>query len=74
MTLIDRHVGSKLRGCRIARGLSEAELGSATSINPEQISGFESGAARPSAEQLMTLTETLGVPAYVVFEGYNKSE
>lgn len=68
---IDRHIGARLRECRLARNLTEAELGSRAGLHPEDISAFESGSIRAAARELLILTKVLDVPVRRLFEAYD---
>ncbi len=49
---IDRLVGGRVRECRLARGLTQADLARALGLTFQQIQKYESGANRISASKL----------------------
>lgn len=55
--------GERLRFARELRGLSQTALGVDAEVSAAAISQFEHGDARPSAETLLLLADSLGVPA-----------
>jgi transcriptional regulator with XRE-family HTH domain len=58
----DRLFPGLLRYWRGRRGLSQLELGLAADVSARHISFLESGRARPSAEMVLRLLQTLNVP------------
>ena len=58
---IDLEVGLNLRRVRLARGISQAELGEALGISFQQIQKYERAANRISASMLVKAARFLGV-------------
>lgn len=54
---------ARLRVARELVGLNQAHLADQVSLSPAAISQFESGAARPSVDTIVALSDALGVPA-----------
>jgi|HubBroStandDraft_1064217.scaffolds.fasta_scaffold156388_2 transcriptional regulator with XRE-family HTH domain len=62
---IDRSIGFRLRNKRTSSGWSEEQLAEKLQIDPKDISAYEAGAKRISAERLFRLSKVLGVrPGY----------
>ena len=61
MTPIDRHVGRRIRGKRRALGLSEDDLAGALGVESGRIRAYERATERVPSEQLVRLSEILGV-------------
>jgi transcriptional regulator with XRE-family HTH domain len=58
---IDKHVGSQVRACRLARGISQSKLAEAVGLTFQQIQKYEKGANRISASRLQQFSNILGV-------------
>lgn len=69
VTLVDAHVGKKLKLRRIKVGLSQGELGKILSITFQQIQKYEKGVNRVSAGRLYELSKVLKTPVTYFFEG-----
>ena len=63
------HVGLRLREMRIARGLTQAQLGMAVGVTMQQIQKYEKGRNRVSATMIYGLARRLAVPISAFFEG-----
>ena len=68
-TVVDSHVGLKIRARRNLLGLSQTELADAAGITFQQVQKYEKGANRVGAGRLMQFSEALGVPPSYFFEG-----
>ena len=68
-TIIDVHVGQKIRTRRMLLGLSQTELADAAGIAFQQVQKYEKGINRVGASRLQQFSETLGVPPSYFFEG-----
>jgi transcriptional regulator with XRE-family HTH domain len=68
-TIIDAHVGQKIRTRRNLLGLSQTELADAAGITFQQVQKYEKGANRVGAGRLLQFSEALGVPPSYFFEG-----
>jgi transcriptional regulator with XRE-family HTH domain len=61
MTPVDRHVGRRIRGKRLALGLSEADLAKALGVDVDRIRAYERGTERVPSEHLVRLSEVMDV-------------
>ncbi len=61
-------VGPRLRGLRLAQGLSARALAARLGISPSAVSQIERGVLQPSVARLIAITDALGVPLAEVFE------
>jgi transcriptional regulator with XRE-family HTH domain len=62
---IDKSIGCRLRDKRTSIGWSQQELAQKLQIDPKEISAYEKGAKRISADHLLRLSKVLGVrPVY----------
>ena len=66
---VDVHVGKRLRLQRNLIGMSQEQLGRASSLTFQQIHKYERGANRVSASRMHQLAQLLGVPVAYFFEG-----
>ncbi len=71
MTPVDQHVARRIRGKRLALGLTKDDLASAVGIAREWLDAYEQATARVPAEQLILLSEFLGVPVSYFFPSDN---
>jgi transcriptional regulator with XRE-family HTH domain len=70
---IDISLGARLRDKRISTGWSQEQLAQKLQIDPKDISAYETGARRITADRLLRLSKILGVkPVY--FFGFEDSE
>lgn len=69
MENVDLVVGQRIRARRIARGLSQTELGNAIGVRFQQVQKYESGANRVSASRLWAIADVLGVEVGYFFDG-----
>lgn len=60
---IDREVGRRVAELRIARGMSQSDLGRCIDLTFQQVQKYEKGANRISVSRLFTIATALGVPA-----------
>lgn len=65
----DVSVGQAIRLHRMARGMSQTELGRRIGVTFQQVQKYESGANRVSASRLSQIAQVLGVPLSTLFEG-----
>jgi transcriptional regulator with XRE-family HTH domain len=65
----DLVVASNVRIRRIAKGLSQTQLGRRVGLTFQQIQKYESGANRISCGRLVRIAEALEVPVAALFEG-----
>ena len=67
MTPIDRHVARRIKGKRIALGLSEADVAGVLGVEAGAIAAYERAQTRVPPEHLIRLSEFLGVPMRYFF-------
>jgi transcriptional regulator with XRE-family HTH domain len=65
----DLVVAGNVRIRRIAKGLSQTQLGRRVGLTFQQIEKYESGANRISCGRLVRIAEALEVPVAALFEG-----
>jgi len=65
---IDIHIGQRLRGLRIARGLSQTDVAAQVDLSFQQIQKYESGKSRVTAAKLCSLARALDIPVSFFFE------
>jgi transcriptional regulator with XRE-family HTH domain len=68
-TVVDVHIGQRMRARRILLGLSQTELADAAGITFQQVQKYEKGTNRIGAGRLQQFSEALGVPPAYFFEG-----
>lgn len=73
MNSVDSFIGRRMRQFRWVRGISQSDLARLLSVEPEQITAYESGTARIAAAQLVQISDALGVPVTAFFEGIGGS-
>ena len=67
---VDKLVGQNIRIFRMAKGISQTELGNSVGVTFQQIQKYEKGANRVSASTLVRVARELGVTvAFLVGEG-----
>jgi transcriptional regulator with XRE-family HTH domain len=60
---LDNHIGDNIRRIRLARGLTQAQLGQkAGGRSVNQMNAYECGRSRPSPPIAAIIAEALGVP------------
>ncbi|GBE42363.1 anaerobic benzoate catabolism transcriptional regulator [bacterium BMS3Bbin10] len=64
----DFQIGQRLRGLRVARGLTQAEVATKVNLSFQQIQKYESGQSSVSAAKLCTLALALEVPVSFFFD------
>ena len=69
---IDIHIGQRLRGLRIARGLSQTDVAAQVDLSFQQIQKYESGKSRVTAAKLCSLASALDIPVSFFFEEYQE--
>lgn len=67
--VIDKAVGSKVRGLRLRHDMSQGQLAAALGLTFQQVQKYESGTNRISASRLVQISRTLNVPVGYFFEG-----
>jgi transcriptional regulator with XRE-family HTH domain len=68
VTLIDAHVGKRVRQRRKLLGMSQDKLGKAMGLTVQQIRTYEHGINRVCASRLFTLSKVLDVPIKFFFD------
>ena len=69
----DVHVGRRLREARLAKGMTQTDLGNALGVSFQQVQKYELGRNRISASRLFELSHILNVPPAFFFEGLENS-
>jgi transcriptional regulator with XRE-family HTH domain len=65
----DKHVGTRVRMCRLMLGLTQMQLADELSIAFQQVQKYEKGTNRISASRLHQISSFLQVPIPFFFEG-----
>ncbi len=71
---IDIEVGRRIRLQRIARGISQTELGKELGVTFQQVQKYEKGINRVGAGRLSRIAETLGVSVHSLLGGTASEE
>jgi transcriptional regulator with XRE-family HTH domain len=66
---IDKHVGSRVRMCRMMLGMSQEKLSNALGLTFQQVQKYEKGANRIGAGRLHHISHVLQVSVAFFFEG-----
>ncbi len=66
---IDIELGRRIRLQRIARGISQTELGKGLGVTFQQVQKYERGVNRVGAGRLSRIAETLGVSVHSLLGG-----
>jgi transcriptional regulator with XRE-family HTH domain len=74
VTAMDRHIGHRLRTCRMMLRLNQSELGEAIGVTFQQLQKYEKGSNRVSASTLQKLAATMEVPITYFFEGVSSEK
>jgi transcriptional regulator with XRE-family HTH domain len=67
-SLVDIHVGLRIRAARLGAGLSQERLGTALGVTFQQVQKYEKGANRVGAGRLSDIARVLSVPVSYFFE------
>ncbi len=70
---VDQYVGGRLRLRRKLLGYSQARLGDAADLTPQQIQKYEKGISRIGASRLWALGGILRVPVSYFFDGLDEA-
>jgi transcriptional regulator with XRE-family HTH domain len=65
----DVHVGRKVRDARVAKGMSQTELGTLLGVSFQQVQKYEKGTNRLGASRLWATATALDLPVPYFFEG-----
>ena len=66
---VDKYVGSRVRGRRMALGISQTKLANALGVSFQQVQKYEKGSNRISASKLLATSHILERPVSYFFEG-----
>ena len=70
---VDIHIGNRVREARLARNLTQTELGVAVGVSFQQIQKNEKGTNRIAGSRLWMLGNALRIPVTYFFEGLDKT-
>lgn len=65
----DKRFGDRLRACREAAGLTQAELAAKLGLRQNSISGYESGSVMPEIKDLPRLARAVGARVELLLAG-----
>jgi transcriptional regulator with XRE-family HTH domain len=65
----DKDFGLRLRKCREARGLTQAQLAARSGVAQNSISGYETGSVMPESKDLGRLARAVGARIELLLEG-----
>lgn len=68
MNSIDTLIGKSIRDLRIAKGLSQDELGHLVGVSDVVINNYENGESRVGAAQVLKIAQALGTQIGDIFE------
>lgn len=68
-SLIDKHIGARVRALRHQRGLSQSSLGHKIGVAFQQIQKYEVGLNRIPASRLYLISLALDISVTTFFEG-----
>ncbi len=71
-TLLNEHLGKKLRLRRTSLGLTQTQVAKAINVTFQQIQKYEKGTNGVSSNRLMQLSQFLKVPIIYFFEDYKE--
>jgi transcriptional regulator with XRE-family HTH domain len=66
---VDRHIGARMRQCRVMLGLTQQQMAELLGVTYEQAHKYETGIKRLSAARLYNVARALGVDVGYFFEG-----
>ncbi|MBT3837320.1 MAG: helix-turn-helix transcriptional regulator [Thiotrichales bacterium] len=70
---IDKHIGNKIRECRVRAKMSLQQTSEILSVSPGQLSRYESGENRINAGSLFYLARGFELPVSWFYEGFDIS-
>ena len=65
---VDEYIGARMRGSRLALGMTQESLGELLGVTFQQVQKYEKGANRVSAARLFQICEALQVSLASMFE------
>jgi transcriptional regulator with XRE-family HTH domain len=71
---VDVAVGRNVRSWRMARGMSQKQLGNRLGVSFQQLQKYEAGRNRIPTGRLVKAAATLGVPISALFEGTGRDD
>ena len=71
-TKIDVQIGKRLREARLAKGMSQTDLGDALGISFQQVQKYEKGSNRIGGSRLWAICNALETPVEFYFDGLPK--
>jgi transcriptional regulator with XRE-family HTH domain len=74
MNMVDAVVGQRIRACRLASGMSQADLGAAIGVRFQQVQKYETGSNRVSASRLWAIADALSVDVTHFFNGIEQGQ
>ncbi len=66
---VDKYVGSRVRGRRMALGISQTKLANELGVSFQQVQKYEKGSNRISASKLLATSHLLERPVSYFFDG-----
>ena len=66
---VDKFVGSRVRGRRMALGISQTKLANELGVSFQQVQKYEKGSNRISASKLLAISHLLEQPVSYFFDG-----
>lgn len=70
----DVHVGRRVREARVAKGMSQTDLGNSLGVSFQQVQKYEKGTNRIGASRLLQTSKSLSVPVEYFFDGLDEVE
>ena len=70
---VDKYVGSRVRGRRMALGISQTKLANALGVSFQQVQKYEKGSNRISASKLLATAHILEQPVSYFFDGADEA-
>ncbi len=69
----DVYVGRRVREARVAKGMSQTDLGDQLGVSFQQVQKYEKGTNRVGASRLLQTAQALNVPVDYFFDGINET-
>jgi transcriptional regulator with XRE-family HTH domain len=66
---VDNYIGSRVRGRRMALGISQTNLANALGVCFQQVQKYEKGSNRISASKILAISQVLKCPVSYFFDG-----
>lgn len=70
----DVDIGTRIRVARLARGLSQGELGAAVGVTFQQIQKYEKGANRIAGSRVLKICAALGITVEQIFKNLDHTK